>query len=151
MSEKGYEMTELDCVRCGLGLDVGRRKYCSNDCMNASRKRYPSVKQDYFYTRLHAIKSRAKNNGWDFNLTDSDLRRILEQPCVYCGTWRGYSQVDRKESLLGYTLDNVVPACKRCNTVKSMYLTYEQMIKVAEALGWRDYKNSSGVLTSWAK
>lgn len=32
---------------------------------------------------------------------------------------------------------NVAPACRRCNTVKNAYITYDEMLLVAKTLGWR--------------
>jgi 5-methylcytosine-specific restriction endonuclease McrA len=41
-------------------------------------------------------------------------------------------EVDRKDNFRGYFPDNMVFACRRCNTVKNAYLTYDQMKAVAE-------------------
>lgn len=34
----------------------------------------------------------------------------------------------------GYILDNVVPCCHRCNSIKSNYFTYEDIIKLSPLL-----------------
>jgi hypothetical protein len=39
--------------------------------------------------------------------------------------------IDRKDNSQSYVLGNIALACHRCNTVKSCYLTYDQMMTVA--------------------
>ena len=62
--------------------------------------------------------------------------------CVYCGgeiLWVDYGisrqkrqryNLDRKDNLLGYTKENCVVCCKRCNYVKGAIFTYEQMLQI---------------------
>lgn len=38
-----------------------------------------------------------------------------------------YQGIDRVNSKIGYTLGNVVPCCKKCNTVKSDILSGQEM------------------------
>ena len=67
-----------------------------------------------------------------FNLTLDEFRRLTKQNCRYCGAppstvLRGkhnygaytYSGVDRVDNDLGYTLENCVSCCTKCNTLKS--------------------------------
>lgn len=39
-------------------------------------------------------------------------------------------EIDRKDSRVGYTLDNMVWACHRCNLVKSEFLDYNEMKEI---------------------
>lgn len=88
---------------------------------------------------LHALfcryRRRASTINVDFELTETQLESLVTQICHYCGTPpyalsinspQGsearkehskflYNGLDRKDSDRGYTLDNVVPCCKRCN------------------------------------
>ena len=41
-------------------------------------------------------------------------------------------EVDRIDNNIGYTLDNMVLACPRCNMIKSDYFTYEEMREIAQ-------------------
>lgn len=67
--------------------------------------------------------------------------------CVYCGLTEEefikafqphYKRkmkrltVDRKNNDEGYTLDNIVLACHRCNSIKSDWFTYEEMKEIAK-------------------
>jgi 5-methylcytosine-specific restriction endonuclease McrA len=54
--------------------------------------------------------------------------------CVYCGlpfveedAMRKKTR-DRKDPKGGYTVENVVLACYRCNVVKNSVITYEEML-----------------------
>jgi len=92
-------------------------------------------------TRWRSIRYRATKKNLDMNITVEDVKRIINLPCVYCGDSRKLSEVDRKDSQRGYTLDNVVPACRRCNTIKNNVVSYEEMKFIANYLGW-GYNNA---------
>ena len=63
-----------------------------------------------------------------------------ESSCYYCkaemamGSGQkkmdGYS-IDRKDNNLGYSLDNIVLSCNRCNMAKGSWFTEEQMLEIA--------------------
>ena len=42
--------------------------------------------------------------------------------------------IDCKDNDLGYTIDNIVLACDRCNFIKSNIFTYEEMCFIGENL-----------------
>lgn len=131
-----------ECSKCGVAFDMGR-DYCVELGCGVPRPRQKpdpaKVKKpvDRLYSRFMSIRYRATKRGLDFDLTAEWIEKLLALPCVYCNEYE-IPQLDRKDNQKGYTTDNVVPACKRCNTVKSMYLTYDEMMIVAEALGWRE-------------
>jgi 5-methylcytosine-specific restriction endonuclease McrA len=63
------------------------------------------------------------------------------QTCYYCsgelvngGARSGFSSLtlDRKDNNQGYTLDNIVLCCRRCNIIKGNWLTEQQMLEIAE-------------------
>ena len=81
------------------------------------------------------MQLRAEKKGMDFDMDADAYERLRGLPCEYCGG--PHESVDRKDNNVGYTQANCVSACKRCNTVKSFYLTYDEMFKVVDALGWR--------------
>lgn len=74
--------------------------------------------------------ARDRNLVWD--LCYDDVKRIINEPCFYCGAEKtntkitknckegySYNGIDRVDNSKGYTIDNVVSCCKRCNTAKS--------------------------------
>lgn len=87
--------------------------------------------------RLASTRSRAKKLGVPFNLTIEQAKEVRQRPCAYCETTEQPRQLDRMVSEKGYVIENMAAACKRCNMVKSRWLSFDEMRKVAEVLGWR--------------
>jgi len=44
------------------------------------------------------------------------------------------SNIDRKNNCFGYTKDNTVQCCGRCNQVKGKHLSFEEMTEVGKIL-----------------
>lgn len=88
------------------------------------------------YSRLMSVKSRAAKKGIEVDITEDFVKYVIEPPCVYCGANNKLSELDRKDSTEGYTPNNIVPACRRCNTIKNNVVTYEEMRFIANYLGW---------------
>lgn len=78
----------------------------------------------------------ARNIKWD--LSESVVRTITKQDCVYCGLppaqiYRRqrsygpyiYNGIDRIDSTVGYIPENVVACCKQCNYAKRSYTVDE--------------------------
>jgi len=82
-------------------------------------------------------KRRAKNKKIEFSIPFETFKALTSQNCVYCKseplqeiyqrksssdnieyTKYSYNGLDRIDSSLGYTIDNVVPCCGICNTAK---------------------------------
>lgn len=79
--------------------------------------------------RFSGAKSAAKRRGLEWTISREDFEILITKPCEYClelfpNTGSG---LDRKDSNLGYIITNVVPCCVRCNKMKNMYLTYDEM------------------------
>lgn len=138
-----YKRKTNSCSKCGAFFDVGRNYCVELGCgvpvstTVRVRKRYQYAKKphDPIKARFSGCRRRAEIRGFGFDLTIEFITEFLKRPCIYCSD-EGNIQIDRKDNSLGYLQANVVPACKRCNTVKSMYLSYDQMLIVAKALGW---------------
>jgi hypothetical protein len=78
-------------------------------------------------------KISAKNRGLEFSMTIQDIYGLIHKPCFYCGivdenTHNAarlnteekikYNGIDRKNTMLGYVKNNIVPCCSMCNTAK---------------------------------
>ena len=85
-----------------------------------------AVSKLYQHQRADAIK------GFVCTLTVNDLVAFLHKKCAYCG--RPASNVDRKDSNIGHTLENCVPSCWRCNRMKGSDVKYEVMLKIGALL-----------------
>ena len=122
---------------CGNYTSVSYRNLKGGDifscgCSTRRRDRELSVwKTIYFKYFKHAAKEREII----FNLTIDELKEICTKPCHYCNKSHSshrkdryfkengievfYNGLDRVDSNKGYTTDNVVPCCKRCNAAKN--------------------------------
>ena len=89
-------------------------------------------------------KLNAKKRGLKFKLTEEQFYEITQKDCFYCGekpsqikkgkNYFGeyiYNGIDRIDNKKGYTIDNVVPCCKKCNIAKnnSTLQEYQDWIK----------------------
>lgn len=86
-----------------------------------------------------------------FKLSYEEFKSLIVKHCTYCGAppsnikrkkqWgKGkfyYNGIDRKDSSIGYTSDNCVPCCAKCNQVKTNVLSFEEM-RVAMAAILKD-------------
>lgn len=80
---------------------------------------------------ISSYKSNARKKGLEFSLTPSECEELFKGNCYFCGKapdrvftrkrLKGtyvYNGIDRKNSDLGYTLDNVDSCCTECNFLK---------------------------------
>lgn len=89
--------------------------------------------------RFRELKRAAKRRGLPFELTIGDYEFMLSHPCIYCdvslkdeggaGYW-----LDRVDNNEGYTINNVLPCCGRCNRIRGADLTVEDMFEIGETL-----------------
>lgn len=58
--------------------------------------------------------------GHYFALTEGEFTQLTESKCTYCGGVSGNGKVgvDRKDNSKGYTVENCLPCCWRCNQAK---------------------------------
>lgn len=81
----------------------------------------------------------AKKDKREFSLSYEDVIGLIHKPCHYCGEIDvkiGFylkdayflNGIDRVDSSKGYTLENTVPCCKKCNISKHNY-TQEEFLE----------------------
>jgi len=87
-----------------------RRSYCKA----CKHKKNPS---SLLRRKIDRIRSMAKKRNISFSLTTDHIRKLLSCLCSYCGS-KTRPSIDRKDSRIGYTDENCVSACFRCNTLK---------------------------------
>ena len=109
-----YDLLNHRKTSCGCGLT----RYTKADM------------KSYGVGRVFATyKHSAKKRGLDFSLTKEDLRGLILSPCYYCGEFGDnfihredeiltYTGIDRVNNNFGYTVENTVPCCERCNRAK---------------------------------
>ena len=84
--------------------------------------------------RNHDINTYGFGNKIDFDgqwIVDN----IFEKECIYCGEkdWRKLG-CDRINNNKPHTKDNVVPCCRRCNTIRSNKFTVDEMKEIGAAI-----------------
>ena len=162
------------CTRCGRTLPLlayGKHRHCKDglnpECKECNNKRsrefgktpsgaYTLIKGRQKYHKSNnpskykpVLISRADFIDWYTNES---------RVCVYCGLkeeeldkikdqfLKGYRRltVDCKDNKLGYVAGNLVLCCRRCNTLKIDFFTYEQMLEIGERFvkpHWEKYLN----------
>lgn len=101
---------------------------------------------------------RSKKHNRDFSLSYEQFIEITQKNCTYCNikpcqkakSRTGeyiYTGLDRKDNNIGYTIENTLPCCWICNSVKGEYMTVEDMqffmsfkMKNSED-PWKEFRN----------
>lgn len=119
-----------------------------------STRRYKLMPgEEGFNMLVGNYKRNAKRSGREFSLTKEQFKNLVESNCTYCGieprqsmfsrnhmtefsrerTRFTYNGIDRKNSTLGYSLENSVPCCKQCNAAKTD-MPYEEFMNFISRL-----------------
>jgi 5-methylcytosine-specific restriction endonuclease McrA len=90
-----------------------------------------------------------RRRGIFFDLTKDEFLLITSGDCVYCqkaplqkafyqssevADTYFFNGIDRKDNGGGYSWDNCVPCCARCNGIKGAHLTFEEMRAAMDAV-----------------
>ena len=132
---------------CGIKKDIsghslkgGDTKSCGclkKKLLRKSNKSNP-FKLDYGIASMRNMishyKRHAKERGYKYKLTEEQFKEITKKDCHYCGAKPNninknirmngdyiYNGIDRIDNNKGYTIDNIVPCCKKCNRAKDIY------------------------------
>jgi len=129
------------CTKCGQTKsfeDFGKNKrfrsgryaHC-RDCANAAGRRWNrSHRANWLPLIWGRYRADAKASGREFSLPRALFDDLLTDNCYYCGAppVNGRNGIDRVDSGGGYTEDNVVTACTRCNMAKRTQSREEFML-----------------------
>jgi len=114
------------------------KSYARNnkEAINLSKKKYRQSNVDkskkYSYQRKRTLegkytrlKATAKHRGLEMSLTLEQYKTIMvKNVCFYDGQsllGSGGYNLDRIDNSQGYTINNVVPCCSRCNYILGRY------------------------------
>lgn len=129
------------CILC--------RKHNGNTSItHAGNYKIPTLQSCYNIYK-YRYKKNASNRHIEWNLSDNDFNKLVNEPCHYCGalpneikSMQRYNKtntpfkvngIDRKDSKLGYTVENCVPCCPICNQMK-MDLDYTDFLTHIELI-----------------
>ena len=123
--KRNYQKTEKGKI---ANRSRNKRHYEKDPEKQRKRMRVVDTKPKRQYAM---IKRRATKASIPFELTLADFIEIRSKNiCYYCQIPLNPTApgLDRLDSAKGYSKDNCVPCCLRCNTIKRDYLTPEEMI-----------------------
>ena len=83
-----------------------KRKLERANCINTEKYIYGDSRRD------------DKKAGRDNNLTKEWIAIAIKDGCQYCGDTSIRITLDRIDNTRGHTMDNVIPACYRCNVIR---------------------------------
>lgn len=128
----GYQLLKTKRVSCG--------------CMKGIRLKKG---ESGLSSLMHSYRHGAIDRNLDFNLNRDDMKRLTSSDCHYCGTpphavrtWARskshhgdyvYNGIDRFDNSKGYTLENSVPCCWRCNNMKQTMAGHE-FVRIASVI-----------------
>lgn len=106
-----YDMNDRICKKCQkltpMSKMWNRHGWICNVC---------AAKHTSFKYRIY--KNRARSSDIEFQLTKEEFLTFWQKPCTYCGDAIETIGLDRIDSNLGYTLNNVISCCTTCNMIK---------------------------------
>ena len=140
----GKWLCQCDCGYQGLVYSSKLRNGKSKSCKYCARLKYPDPA---FNKLFYTYEKEARNRDLDFSLTREEFAMLTKQNCDYCGKDPQqisklnkyqylYNGIDRIDSSKGYTLDNCVSCCGRCNRGKGN-MTREEFFNLITKI----YKN----------
>jgi len=133
-------IAKCDCgkefqVKDRSALDKGKLTSCGCHIhMNRVRKKSGLERSVHHVFSMAKLWAKKRKIPW--NLSKEEWYKITQKPCFYCGDPHGnltkgryrkdgtrqadfkYNGIDRYNNELPYDLENCVPCCKRCNTMK---------------------------------
>ncbi len=147
----------FNCVSCGKEIVVwtkdvenhqGRCKPCGFILGNPRNRIRP---YECIYKKL--VKS-AKEVRRECSITYEEFVELTKiRECHYClapiewvefNTTNGSKyQLDRKDNSLGYTKENCVVCCTKCNMIKRNFFTYDQFLEVGKLIQKFNLENQS--------
>lgn len=127
---KGFHPTVLCKCDCGntrivrqTRLKLGKVSMCAACARSDAAKRGGDTRRKFtedevrIRNKVSEYKQGAKRRKLAFKLSYHDFAHIVSNPCRYCGE-NVSGGVDRLDNKLGYTIENSVPCCDKCNYAK---------------------------------
>ena len=135
-NKRPYWLCRCDCGKENIVVrsDLKNKKTVSCGCYNAEIIRKP-YGQAAINDLIYSYTSKAKQRNIPFELSKEKFLELTKENCFYCGKEPSrvrkneynngdyiYNGIDRIDSTKGYTIENCVPCCSRCNQAKSSEL-----------------------------
>lgn len=113
--------------------EAGKWEYRCRRC-NSIRNR---ATQRTLKGQFRSGRNVAKQRGIEWALTFEEFAALRTKPCAYCGFPLAQTStgLDRINSAVGYTVDNVLPSCWECNQAKNIFFTVGEMKRIGAVIG----------------
>jgi len=113
-----YGKDSMHCLECAGKQAVHDKKREDRE-RNYKKERFGNLEASYKY---HITGSLKRGHG-DFQLNFEEFQALVTSPCHYCNLRKDdeANGIDRVNNDLGYTKENCVPACWKCNRMKHFY------------------------------
>lgn len=131
---------------CGANPAIHRTNLISGSTKSGGCIPNRSIEPNQYHCKNKVMTmyvQRCRKNGRKFELNLKQMVELAEKECYYCGllssnvskttrdSWN-YNGLDRVDNSGDYTLNNVVPCCKYCNSLKMDILSLEETKKVVD-------------------
>ena len=113
------------------------------EVLKAQRKH--DRKTNHALTIFRDCRHSDKRSGRTNDLTKDFVALTINRDCFYCGETLLRMSLDRVDNSKGHTMDNVIPACVRCNYIRKD-MPYDAWIVVA--VGMRQAREQ-GLFGGW--
>ena len=140
MKIKGAEYSKASRQRNVQVKTHDMNQSCVCASTQKTRERVSNWKKNNLNEKLCQSKRSAFSRGHEWYLSDEYAKKLFVEECHYCGCEQ-LNGIDRKDNSLGYTPDNCVSCCKKCNYAKHI-LGYTEFIDLCRKISVRHLKQN---------
>lgn len=138
-SEYWYPKRDKLYGQCAVRARERRRIWSKNnkDKIRAYKRKNGYKYKESLKGRYSTLKKECKRRNKNLELSLEQYKDLVENSsCDYCSNDlpKQGTGLDRKNNNLDYTIENCVPCCYECNSIKGQFLTYEEMKEVSKLL-----------------
>ena len=147
------------CLMCKSSFVANRKdkKFCKRWCY----RNYPANKIKYrtrtdanrdklkygYKWRLQRLESKCRTKNYEIDIDLEHYTSLLNKGCHYCNASLNKETgagLDRINNNKGYTMNNIIPCCGKCNQIRNIHLTKEEMEVAMKAI--LQHRNATAVL-----
>jgi hypothetical protein len=126
------------CRACGSYIEVGRKKFCCDECRSEYRQQQQGKPEIRYVALLRILEQERVNKSDLLWHPEFYFSLIADNTCTYCTgpLSRSGIALDRIINKLGHRCWNVTACCSMCNKIKSGNdgLLFEEMLELREGL-----------------
>ena len=104
------------CNKCGDQMIKNNQFDICNSCKKTHKEYNNTITHKY-----SQYINGAKRRGYSWELTLEQFVSMYDSNCTYCGDKITGVGIDRVDNTKGYTIDNCVKSCQKCNQLKMAY------------------------------